>query len=63
MIEIDLQYLEEHFDEVMDQVEKGQGYLLRTLDGEGIVILPKKDEKVKNIFKKMENEGLIKKFK
>lgn len=58
MLEIDLQYLEEHFDQVMDQVEKGQGFLLRTPDGAGIVIQSQKNP----VIQEMEDKGLIKKF-
>ena len=59
MKEIDLDYMEEHFDEVMDKVENGESFLLRTPDGAGIVILPEKNE----VIQQMEGKGLIKKFK
>ena len=59
MKEINLAYMEEHFDEVMNNVELGKGYLLRTPDGAGIMILPKKNRVIKD----MEQQGLIKKFK
>jgi hypothetical protein len=58
MKEIDLAYMEEHFDEVMDKVENGEGFLLRTPDGAGIVILSEKNQ----VIEEMENKGLIKKF-
>jgi hypothetical protein len=59
MREIDLDYMEEHFDEVMDKVENGESFLLRTPDGAGIIILPEKNE----VIQQMEGKGLIKKFK
>lgn len=59
MKEINLEYMEEHFDEVMNNVELGEGYLLRTPDGAGIMIVPTKNR----VIKEMEHQGLIKKFK
>ena len=58
MKEIDLAYMEEHFDEVMDQVENGKSFLLRTPDGAGVVILPEKNL----VIEEMEEKGLIKKY-
>jgi hypothetical protein len=58
MEEIDLAYMEEHFDEVMDKVENGESFLLRTPDGAGIVILPEKNQ----VIQEMEEKGLIEKF-
>ena len=58
MEEIDLAYMEEHFDEVMDQVENGKSFLLRTPDGAGVVILPEKNL----VIEEMEEKGLIKKY-
>ena len=58
MKEIDLDYMEKHFDEVMDEVEKGNSFLLRTPDGAGVVILPEKNQ----VIQEMEEKGLIKKF-
>lgn len=58
MKEIDLAYMEEHFDEVMDEVEKGKSFLLRTPDGAGVVILPEKNL----VIQEMEEKGLIKKY-
>lgn len=58
MKEIDLDYMEEHFDEVMNQVEKGKSFLLRTPDGAGVVILPEKNL----VIQEMEEKGLIKKY-
>jgi hypothetical protein len=59
MEEIDLAYMEEHFDEVMDGVENGKSFLLRTPDGAGVVILPEKNP----VIQEMEKQNLIKKFK
>ena len=58
MKEINLAYMEEHFDEVMDKVENGESFLLRTPDGAGIVILPEKNL----VIEEMEDKGLIKKY-
>jgi len=58
MREIDLAYMEEHFDEVMDEVENGKSFLLRTPDGAGVVILPEKNE----VIEVMETKGLIEKY-
>lgn len=58
MKEIDLAYMEEHFDEVMDKVENGESFLLRTPDGAGVVILPEKNQ----VIEEMEKQGLIKKY-
>jgi hypothetical protein len=58
MKEIDLDYMEAHFDEVMDKVENGESFLLRTPDGAGIVILPEKNL----VIQEMEEKGLIKKY-
>jgi hypothetical protein len=59
MEEIDLVYLEENFDEVMDGVSAGRSFLLRTPDGAGVVILPEKNP----VIQEMEKQNLIKKFK
>lgn len=60
MEEITLEYLEEHFDEIMDEIMlHDKGYLLRTPDGEGIILTPKKNEYIE----KMEKSGLIKELK
>ena len=58
MEEIDLVYLEENFDEVMDGVSAGKSFLLRTPDGAGVVILPEKNI----VIQEMEEQNLIKKY-
>lgn len=58
MLEIDLRYLEENFDEIMSQVERGQSYLLRTPDGAGIIIHAEKNP----IIDAMKEQKLIKKY-
>lgn len=59
MEEITLDYLEEHFEEIMDRVEyENQGYLIRLPDGEAVMLVPEKNE----VIQKMENEGLIEEY-
>lgn len=50
--------MEENFDDVMNQVEQGRSFLLRTPDGAGIVIQSQKNP----VIQEMEDKGLIKKF-
>lgn len=59
MIEISLFDLEEDFDNIMVQVELGQKYLVRTPDGNGIILTPCKDDSIV----KAEENGWIEEFK
>lgn len=60
MEEITLDYFEEHFDEIMNRLETDEeGFLVRTPTGEGIVLVPYKNE----IIERMEKQGLIEEFK
>ena len=42
MKKINLQYLEEHMDEVLDNARNGESYFIQTPDGE-IALVPAKD--------------------
>lgn len=60
MLEITFQYLEENFEEIMNNIElKGTGYLVILPDGDRLVLAPEKN----HVIKKMEKEGLIEELK
>jgi hypothetical protein len=46
MIEINLQYLENNFETVMAEIEEGTKFVLKTPDGESIVLCLEKDEAI-----------------
>jgi hypothetical protein len=47
MIEINFQYLENNFETVMAEIEEGKKFVLKTPDGELIVLCSEKDESIK----------------
>ena len=59
MIEITLFELEKDYDSIMEKVEQGQKYLVRTPDGNGVILTPCKDESIQ----KAEENGWIEEFK
>ncbi len=46
MIEINLQYLENNFEDVMSEIQEGKKFILNTPDGETIVLCLEKDEAI-----------------
>ena len=54
MIKITLEYLETHFDEVLQQTESGASFLIMTPDGQDVALVPHKDT-----IKMAVDEGLV----
>lgn len=60
MKEITIEYFEEHFDEIMNQLENENcGFLVRTPNGDGIILTPFKNK----VIETMERKGLIEELK
>lgn len=59
MREITIFEWEEKFDEIMLDVENGEKYLIKTPDGNGIILTPTKDDSISIA----ESEGWISEYK
>jgi hypothetical protein len=59
MKEISIYELEKDFDDIMNRVENGEKFLIRTPDSEGIILTNVKDESIQFA----ESQGIIKEYK
>ena len=59
MKEISIYELEKNFDDIMNRVENGEKFLIRTPDSEGIILTNVKDESIQFA----ESQWIIKEYK